>query len=62
MEDEVMDVRAFRPDFDNIAASGTGIVVAIFLIASLPLLLGLGLLLPGWLEDFGMFVVQAPDF
>lgn len=57
-----MCVRAVGPEFNQFAASGTGLIVAIILIASLPFLLGLAVLLPGWLESLGIFAVQVPAF
>lgn len=49
-------------DYDRVARTGVSLVIAVMVIASLPLILGMVVLLPGWLEQSGLLISQHISF
>lgn len=49
-------------DYDCVAKTRVGMVIAVMVIASLPLILGMVVWLPGWLERSGLAMAQVASF
>ena len=49
-------------DFDHVAKTRVNSVIAAMVITSLPLILGMVVWLPGWLEQSGFAVTQVASF